>query len=122
MSKGPVVVFAHGFLGVKSAPHRLFVKMVRKLLELGIASLRFDYFGSGDSEGIFYESTINSQKNDLIDVIKYVRDTSKYGVTKLGIVGYSLGGCVSSLMLSIHPHTLSLLWSYGPLWLTLCGV
>ena len=49
----PAVVFFHGFTGTKVEPHRIFVKTARELAAIGFYALRFDFRGSGDSEGIF---------------------------------------------------------------------
>lgn len=55
---GPaVVVFCHGFRGERTGPNRLFVTVARRLAALGISSLRFDQYGSGDSEGAFVDSS-----------------------------------------------------------------
>lgn len=119
-SEGPMVVFAHGFLGTKSAPHRLFIKMARKLANHGIASLRFDYFGSGDSEGEFADATISSEVADLADALNFVTKLNHYTVTEVGIIGYSLGGCIASLVLSNSPISISstVMWApvSNPFW------
>ncbi|WP_019119965.1 alpha/beta hydrolase family protein [Brevibacillus massiliensis] len=111
---GPAVVFAHGFLGVKSAPHRLFVKMARALTRQGIACLRFDYIGSGDSEGDFSEVTITGEVNDLIDAISHMAVLKEYRVQELGLIGYSLGGCVASLAAPAAPIPVTGLVLWAP--------
>src|SRR2546426_5960176 len=52
---GPGVVLFHGFTGDRMESHWLFVKCSRALALAGIASLRFDFYGSGESEGEFSE-------------------------------------------------------------------
>ncbi|KAB2337593.1 alpha/beta hydrolase [Cytobacillus depressus] len=113
-SSGPMVVFAHGFLGIKSAPHRIFIKMARQLANHGIASLRFDYFGSGDSEGEFVDATISSEVADLGDVLNFVTNLEHYCVTNVGLIGYSLGGCIASLALSNSPTPISSIVMWAP--------
>lgn len=50
------MIFCHGFRGEKTGPNRTFVRAARRLAASGISSLRFDQYGSGDSEGDFLES------------------------------------------------------------------
>lgn len=108
-------MFAHGFQGTKSAPHRLFTKMARKLANHGIAACRFDYYGSGDSEGEFSESTISSQIEDVVDVFSYVSNMENYEVTKIGLIGYSLGGCIASIAQSKLSTNLSTIVLWAPI-------
>jgi len=45
----PAVVMFHGFTGNKCESHFIFTKTARRLVLRGIAVLRFDFMGSGDS-------------------------------------------------------------------------
>ena len=65
----PAVVFFHGFTGTKVEPHRIFVKTARELAAIGFYALRFDFRGSGDSEGDFSEMTIGGEISDAIKSI-----------------------------------------------------
>ena len=50
--KAPCVIMCHGYQGNKFGNHkRVFVKTARYFAKNGIASLRFDFLGCGDSEG-----------------------------------------------------------------------
>ena len=49
--KFPAVIICHGFKGNKT--QRKFVGLGRELAKNGIVVLRFDFYGSGDSEGNF---------------------------------------------------------------------
>src|SRR5260221_3407228 len=56
--KFPALLFCSGFGGNKSGKYRLFVRMAEQLAKAGVAVLRFDYRGSGDSEGAFEATTV----------------------------------------------------------------
>lgn len=107
-----VVVLAHGFTGTKCENGRLFVQAARALAEAGISALRFDFWGSGDSEGSFDEATPNTEIADLNAVIGWAL---KRGFTEIGVLGLSLGGAVSICTVSQNPHVKVLAtWSSVP--------
>ncbi|ADL12851.1 alpha/beta hydrolase [Acetohalobium arabaticum] len=93
----PAVIFCHGFQGNKIGPHRIFVKMARKLAANGITVFRFDYRGSGDSSGDFIDTTISGQIEDTLTAIDYVRQLDRVNESQLGLLGLSLGGAVAAL-------------------------
>ena len=57
----PVVLLLHGFTGQHIEQDRLFVQAARALAAAGFAALRFDFYGSGDSDGDFEEFTVESE-------------------------------------------------------------
>src|SRR5690625_321666 len=67
----PGVVMLHGFTGNKVGPHRMFVKMAERLSELGIVTLRFDFRGSGDSEGNFEDASFRGEVDDALRACDY---------------------------------------------------
>ena len=89
----PMVVFCHGFGGSKDGP--LFELITDSLQKHGIASIRFDFNGHGESEGRFQDMTVPNEINDAKKVIEYVRDL-RY-VSKVALVGHSQGGVVASM-------------------------
>ena len=89
----PMVVFCHGFGGTKEGP--LFELITDSLQKHGIASIRFDFNGHGESEGKFEEMTVPNEINDAKKVVEYVRDL-RY-VSKVALVGHSQGGVVASM-------------------------
>jgi dipeptidyl aminopeptidase/acylaminoacyl peptidase len=97
--KIPLVVLVHGRsankLGTWSA---FFVKAAREFSKNGFAVLRFDFRGSGDSEGRFENQTITSMLKDLDAVITQV--SKKYPEidnSKVCLIGHSQGAYVSFL-------------------------
>lgn len=91
--KCPMVVFCHGFNGTKDGP--LFELVADTLQAHGIASIRFDFNGHGESEGEFKDMTVPNEIIDAKKVVEYVRDLSY--VSNLAIVGHSQGGVVASM-------------------------
>ena len=61
----------------------------------GIASIRFDFNGHGDSEGAFQDMTVPNEIEDAKKVVEYAR--SLKFVSDLAIVGHSQGGVVASM-------------------------
>lgn len=87
-----LVILSHGFTGNKSENSRLFVTTARELAKAGIAALRFDFWGSGDSSGEFYQMTPNTEINDLKNVIRWAH---QQGWDNIGLLGLSCGGAVT---------------------------
>ena len=91
--KCPMVIFCHGFSGTKDGP--MFELIADTLQAHGIASIRFDFNGHGESEGEFKDMTVPNEIEDAKKVVEYVSDL-RY-VSSLAIVGHSQGGVVASM-------------------------
>ena len=83
------IIFAHGFTGYKREVQ--IVNTARNLTENGFVVLRFDFRGSGESDGLFRNMTISSEISDLEKAIEFMRNK---GYKKIGLIGHSLGGTV----------------------------
>ena len=94
----PAVAFFHGFTGTKVEPHRIFVKTARELAAIGFYVLRFDFRGSGDSEGDFSEMTIGGEVSDAIKSIDVLSAMPGVDPERIGILGLSMGGCVAAFV------------------------
>jgi uncharacterized protein len=107
----PGVLFLHGFTGDRMESHWLFVKCSRALERAGITSLRFDFFGSGESDGAFRDASLETEVADAQDAAAFLRREGGIDPERLGIVGLSLGGAVAALIaLPIRARAL-VLWS-----------
>ncbi len=96
----PATLLLHGFTGTKSEAHRMYVKLARTLAEHGIASLRFDFRGSGDSAGEFEELTVRSMVADSLEAIRYLARHKSVNSRRLALVGMSMGGAVASYVVA----------------------
>lgn len=104
----PLAVFCHGFTGQRMGPGYLFVKLSRALATIGISSLRFDFTGSGESEGAFSNMNTGTMLQDLSAVVAEVRTT--LAPSKLILCGHSFGGMVAARTAgSFHADGLMLL-------------
>jgi dipeptidyl aminopeptidase/acylaminoacyl peptidase len=108
----PVVVLCHGFGGNKTEAHRIFVRLARNLEKRGLAVLRFDFRGSGDSQGEFKDITVTREMEDVLSALDFVERQPRVDKERIGILGFSLGGYVAALAASKDKRIKSLaLWS-----------
>ena len=107
----PAVVFFHGFTGDRLESHWIFVKCARALANEGIASLRFDFYGSGESEGSFHEATLQSEIGDARAAVRFMQRQKGIDSASLGLCGLSLGGCVAACIAPASGAKALVLWS-----------
>ncbi len=112
----PVVLLCHGFLSSKeSATNRA---LSQRLPALGIATLRFDFFGHGESRGPFQELTLTRCLNQTKVALSWLK---AFGSPRIGLIGGSFGGLVA-LHTAAQCADLSVLglkcpvFDYPPLW------
>ena len=116
----PSVVMVHGFTGNRLETHRIFVLLSRSLATRGIASLRFDCRGSGESQGDFSEVTVAREVQDTVAACAYVRRQPGLDPERVMLLGFSLGGMVSALAAAEAQAHRLLLWAPAlpELWLS----
>jgi alpha/beta superfamily hydrolase len=92
----PLVAIWHGFTGNKIEPHRLLVGIARRLASRGIAAVRFDFWGSGESDGLFQNASPATEIEDAHAVLAWARQSCRFDNARLGLLGLSIGGWVSA--------------------------
>lgn len=108
----PAVAIYHGFTGTKVEPHRIFVKMARALCQMGIAVVRFDFRGSGDSEGDFADMTVSREIVDAKRILDFLQEQASVDPNRLGVLGLSMGGAVAASVAGQDTRVKSLaLWA-----------
>jgi uncharacterized protein len=88
------LVFVHAFAEEKKSAHRPFVEMARAASEAGIAVLRFDLRGCGDSEGRFEDATLDDWRADLRVALRFARTNLE--TDRLGLLGLRLGAVLAA--------------------------
>ena len=108
----PAVLMLHGFTGQHVEQDRLFVQAARVLAGLGFAVLRFDFYGSGDSDGDFEESSVQTELDDAVTALDWISAQPGIDPQRIGVLGLSLGGCVAALLAGQNSHIKALvLWN-----------
>lgn len=92
------VILCHGFLSNKDS--RTNLRLTELLVPQGIGTLRFDWFGMGNSGGDFSRITVATCCDQLERAIGLMRDR---GYAELGVVGSSFGGLLTILVGPRHP-------------------
>jgi uncharacterized protein len=107
----PTAVFVHGFTSNRlELPN--FVAMSRLLAANGIASVRFDLSGQGESDGDFFDVTVTGEIAETRAVLRTVRTLDFVDPGRIGLVGMSLGGVVAGIVAAEEPGIGALcLWS-----------
>lgn len=108
----PLVIICHGFIGSRIGVNRLFVKAARELASHGMAVLRFDYGGCGESGGDYGAGGLDVLLRQTRDVIDYAAQLDQIDPERITLLGHSLGGAVSMITASQDKRVHSLvLWA-----------
>jgi alpha/beta superfamily hydrolase len=93
----PVVVMCHGFAGNRIGKYRIYVLLAQRLAQMNIATLRFDFRGSGESEGDFADMTLETELSDALKALAFVRTCEGIDLHRIGLLGNSFGSAVAVL-------------------------
>ncbi|WP_262064035.1 alpha/beta hydrolase [Streptomyces sp. STR69] len=105
------VVLVHGG-GVTREEGGFFTRLATGLSEAGVASLRFDLRGHGDSEGRQEELTLSSILNDIRIMLAHVRKAT--GADDITLLGASFGGGICAYYAAKRPDDVSQLVLFNP--------
>ena len=108
--KYPSVIIFHGFGGDRNGSVNFRLNHAKYLTERGYVVFRFDFSGSGESDGSFYDMTVSREEKELEMIHDFAK--MKYYVDKdrLYWIGHSLGGVLASLMaFKLKPRAMALL-------------
>ena len=81
--------------------HRPFAVLADYLAKMGIASLRYDDRGFGQSTGDISSATSQTFMKDALAGVDYLQSTGKFG--KIGILGHSEGGMIAFMAVNERP-------------------
>lgn len=117
----PVVLLLHGFTGsrdeleIPSEKEGIFERAARMWADKGMASLRIDFRGSGESEGKFEDTTLDGQIKDALAALDFLAASGEVDKNRIALVGWSMGGAVASAVAGRTEHELTSvsLWAPG---------
>jgi dipeptidyl aminopeptidase/acylaminoacyl peptidase len=107
----------YGFLGnraewpIAGTTEGPYTRAARIWAENGIASLRIDYRGSGESGGVFSDATLSTETADGIAAVGFLKADPRVDADRLGILGWSLGGPVATAVATQSAADALVLWN-----------
>ncbi len=93
----PLVIMYHGTASSRDEAGGGYKMLAPKLADAGIASVRFDFVGNGDSKGDYKDYTLTSAYKDGESVIDYMLKNDKIDSKRIGVLGWSQGGTIAML-------------------------
>lgn len=89
--KFPLVVLVHGHGGTRDEAGG-FTRVAEGLAALGIASIRMDFPGCGDSVESFANNNLSNMRQDIEASRDYALSQANIDQERIGILGFSMGG------------------------------
>jgi len=120
-TKPPVVLLLHGFTGsrneleIPAVKEGIFARAAKAWADKGIASLRIDFRGNGESEGKFEDMTMEGLVADADAALDFLAASSEVDSENMAVVGWSMGGAVGAALAGQSEHDLAsaTLWAPG---------
>ena len=113
VEKCPLAIVFHGFTGHMEERH--IVAVSEAIRSLGIAALRVEMYGHGQSDGEFRNHTLYKWVTGGLAVIDYALGLDF--VTDLYITGHSQGGLLVMLLAGMRPKQIKALIPLSPAWM-----
>ncbi len=110
----PVVILFHGFTGSKTEGKSLFVRFARELLKNGMGTVRFDFSGSGESDGLFSNMTFSLEVEEAEEILKMVHTLDWVDSEKIMLTGFSMGGAIAAQVAKKYPNQVHKLCLWSP--------
>ncbi|MFQ6792969.1 MAG: alpha/beta hydrolase [Thomasclavelia sp.] len=112
VDKHPVCIIFHGFTGQKTGTKFSYVQLARMLEAKGIATFRFDFLGSGESDLNFKDMTF---KDELSCARIILEETMKMeNCTEIYLLGHSMGGAIASELAKLYPDVIKKMVLWAP--------
>lgn len=96
----PAVLLLHGITGQRIGNGFMFVQLARALNKQGLAAVAFDFLHSGESDGSFDQMLVTGELDDALRMTQWLQGQPFADRSRLGILGFSLGGLVAACTVS----------------------
>lgn len=116
-TKCPLCLVFHGFTGHIEEDHILAVS--KGLNEIGVATLRVDLYGHGNSDGEFKNHNLYKWLNNILTVVDYAKTLDF--VTEMYMCGHSQGGLAVTLAAAMERDAIKALIPLSPAYVIIEG-
>jgi predicted acyl esterase len=80
-----------------------------------MTSLRIDFHGCGESSGDVQDITVHQQVQDAQNAFQWLAESGHCNPSRMGMVGFSLGAAVATIVATRHPGDIKSLVLLSPL-------
>ena len=109
----PTACFYHGFCVDRIGQMRLHELFSRKCVEQGIACVKFDFYGCGESDGDFSEMRYADEVGQAVAIYRWAGQQEWCDEENIFPVGHSMGGAiVSNIIPRLQPKG-AVMWAPG---------
>ena len=98
----PGVILLHGFTSdrdeapIAGREETIFQRVAKQLSGVGYATLRFDFYGHGGSDGRFEELTLDTLIADALAAVAHLASRPGISSDRIALLGQSMGGLVAA--------------------------
>lgn len=93
----PIVVMLHGTASQKDEVGDLYKRLASKLANKNIASIRFDFAGSGESSVDYRLYNLEGAVNDVLSIYSFIEQHKGIESQSIHLLGFSQGGLIAQL-------------------------
>lgn len=93
----PAVIMLHGNGSTRHEAGNAYDYTAPEMAKAGIATIRFDYIGNGDSTSDYIDFTYDKGVEDAMTCYAYLKDLGTIDMAHVGIMGWSQGGRLTLL-------------------------
>lgn len=108
--KYKTIIFFHGLSGDRNGSKWFRISNAKYLCDRGYVVVRFDFSGSGESDGDFYDMTLARELSEARLIVDFTKNLSYVDKDEISWYGHSLGGVIASMLAyELKPKSLLLL-------------
>lgn len=108
----PICLIFHGFTGQCTGTKFSYVQLSRLLEAKGIATLRMDFLGSGESDLNFKDMTFNDELSCARIILEEALKMPQ--TNEIYVLGHSMGGAIASELAKLYPDKIQKLCLWAP--------
>lgn len=108
--KYPAAIFYHGFGGDRNGTKWFRTLHAEHLTDRGYVTIRFDFSGTNESDGSFYDMTVSREEEEALMIYDFVKLRGYVDKSRIYVIGHSLGGVLATLTAGkTRPRAIALL-------------